>query len=80
MSTKIYNMDLHAEITLNGGTNVLRVPGGWVYLTYNARHLSSVFVPFNNEFQPTTGKPVFIPFNEESQPRVTGRIGDKDEA
>ena len=34
-------------------TTAIRVPGGWVYRSYDKSHgiLSSAFVPFNKEFQ-----------------------------
>jgi hypothetical protein len=52
----IYEMDLHDEIEVDD-TRVTRVPGGWIYTftSYDDRNdtwrISSVFVPYNNEFQ-----------------------------
>lgn len=46
----IYNMDLHETIILNDDEMfVTRVAGGWIY--ERQKHLSNVFVPYNNEFQ-----------------------------
>lgn len=58
-----YEMTLGQTVTMaDGFTAVTRVPGGWVYRFYNpydnngneAYRESSVFVPFNNEFQRRT--------------------------
>lgn len=46
----IYDLELNESIDVNGHT-VHRVPGGWIYMTYNYGKVSSVFVPFDNEFQ-----------------------------
>jgi hypothetical protein len=66
MSKSVYEMRLHETIfaeDANLASTVLRVPGGWVYRSYDKSHniLGSVFVPFNNEFQSTpvgSGAPV----------------------
>lgn len=52
----LYAMQLHEIITVDGHTEVLRVPGGWIYEIYDGGSNISqmVFVPFNNEFM---GKP-----------------------
>jgi hypothetical protein len=56
MSVNVYNMKLHEKV-FEGGTEITRVPGGWIYTTesYGVEEahwsVSSVFVPFNNEFQ-----------------------------
>jgi hypothetical protein len=54
----IYKMELHEreEIKHREGLYmiIIRVPGGWIYEEYhcfNQKMLTSVFVPFNNEFQ-----------------------------
>ena len=48
---KIYNLKLHESVTDNG-TNVMRVPGGWMYRRNGSlgNDTTSVFVPFNDEF------------------------------
>lgn len=52
----IYGLELHQE-TEESGIRVTRVPGGWIYTfsTYEERadawRISSVFVPYDNEFQ-----------------------------
>lgn len=71
---EIYEMKLHDILTpKDSDTQIQRVPGGWIYTTYQTEQytqvdgtwsenyrLSSVFVPFDNEFQeslkPITGK------------------------
>lgn len=55
-SEAIYNLSLHEKCYLDEETMVRRVPGGWIYTyMYIAPQLissvTSVFVPFNNEFQ-----------------------------
>jgi hypothetical protein len=46
----LYNMELHAhEYINNGNIKIVRVPGGWIYISY-FDGVTSVFVPFNNEF------------------------------
>lgn len=52
----IYNMELFESFWVNDGcyiTDCLRVPGGWIFtnFTNNYHLLSSVFVPYHNEFQ-----------------------------
>lgn len=45
---ELYELKLHQSMRIGWeGVLVLRVPGGWVYF----RKDSSVFVPFDNEFQ-----------------------------
>lgn len=57
----LYHMELHEQRTLDeqlATTVITRVPGGWIYTFYNQvdepsqERTSSVFVPFDNEFQP----------------------------
>jgi len=45
----IYNLKLHEQYKLNDNINILRVPGGWIYMPYNM-YENNVFVPFHNEF------------------------------
>ena len=54
--TDIYQLKLHESVLDDNGT-VTRVPGGWIYHTVGNKQLTSVFVPFNNEFQPQTREP-----------------------
>ena len=51
MNNNIYNMSLH-EIIKIGNISITRVAGGWIYEIPrgNAKRVTSVFVPFNNEF------------------------------
>lgn len=54
MDKEIYEMKLHDVIYLNSGdAKVTRVAGGWIYVFMRLDHktMTSVFVPFNNEFQ-----------------------------
>jgi len=53
---EIYYMGLHEILNIDGNslsTTIIRVPGGWVYHSYDKskNFLGMVFVPFNNEFQ-----------------------------
>lgn len=55
MNRSLHSMKLHERMQFDDGglfTCVLRVPGGWIYRSYDKSHgiLSSTFVPFNNEF------------------------------
>jgi len=50
---KIYKMNLHEIIDGIGETGflrILRVAGGWVYISNSGGHLASSFVPFSDEF------------------------------
>ena len=49
----IYSLGLHERINIYAGFDVVRVPGGWVYNTYDIdiKTGSSVFVPYENEFR-----------------------------
>lgn len=46
MNKTIYDLELHEHIYV-GDNTVIRVAGGWIYIFKS----SSVFVPFDNEFQ-----------------------------
>ena len=54
----IYEMELHDKFMLDDKTQIIRVPGGWIYKSFQADEsflyinysINSVFVPFNNEF------------------------------
>jgi hypothetical protein len=58
LEKRFYMMKLHEKISLDNKYTVLRVPGGWIYYKHietpgeNIQRLAStsVFVPFNNEF------------------------------
>jgi hypothetical protein len=51
---ELYEMELHDIIKFTKHLIVIRVPGGWIYnrIADNAENISisSVFVPFNDEF------------------------------
>jgi len=44
----IYNLKLHEIIDI-GHFSIFRVTGGWIYVDKSCH--TTVFVPFNNEFQ-----------------------------
>jgi hypothetical protein len=49
----IYKLELNQRYELSDEITIRRVPGGWIYyISYNENYVSSVFVPFNNEFMP----------------------------
>lgn len=52
----IYKMKLHQITPLSSQVQVIRVPGGWIYIiqTIMTGEFSTCFVPFNNEFQDET--------------------------
>ena len=65
MDNELYEMKLHEEISIYSGLNVMRVPGGWIYKSFNeqvggAWSESSVFVPFDNEFCEGKRMPEFV--------------------
>ena len=51
----IYDMNLHERKNIDSHTTVLRVPGGWLYLTeFNALgdyQCVTTFVPYSDEFK-----------------------------
>ena len=49
----IYELELHEETGISKYCYVTRVPGGWIYSSYNGSSdmQVQVFVPFSNEFQ-----------------------------
>lgn len=55
MWEKMYQMKLGEKIENDPNTNsaekLIRVPGGWVYIFGDMQGTSSVFIPFDNEFQ-----------------------------
>lgn len=53
MTVNIYKLELHEKVRFDYGFEVMRVPGGWVYIftgNFDGATRDSVFVPFNNEF------------------------------
>ena len=51
-NTDIYKMELHDRLAINGGNfEVIRVPGGWIYATWN--HVTN-----------QTGEGVFVPWHK----------------
>ncbi|WP_167597676.1 hypothetical protein [Leeuwenhoekiella sp. ZYFB001] len=61
MAKNLYDLELHEQTNIfsdkQRAVDCLRVPGGWVYITYtydpeiNEQPVSSVFVPYNGEFK-----------------------------
>ena len=51
MDKDIYSLKLHEELFANDSTQVLRVPGGWIYkfTNYNSKSITTSFVPYINE-------------------------------
>lgn len=48
----IYKLKMHEKIGItNDKVEILRVPGGWIYTIWDRDMWTSIFVPFNNEFQ-----------------------------
>ena len=49
----IYDLELHERLKLGTGNDVIiRVPGGWLYISHWGPNTVSNFVPFSNEFTP----------------------------
>ncbi len=51
----LYNMDLHESIMIAVGTEVMRVPGGWIYTNYYNGTPVAVMVQLNGEFGDYSG-------------------------
>ena len=52
---KMYNLELNETMVLPDGTNITRVPSGWIYSTWDEEkqeHKDRCFVPFDNNYQP----------------------------
>lgn len=51
----IYEMKLHDVLhpTISANVEIIRVSGGWIYLTYSdgGSATTSVFVPYSNELE-----------------------------
>lgn len=54
MSKKtIYNLKLHESLKIvRDLLEVIRVPGGWIYVGHARGNKFAIFVPFSNEFNP----------------------------
>ena len=52
---QLYDLKLHHSCTLDCGTKIKRVVGGWIYTDVDERGNteSTTFVPFNDEVKPT---------------------------
>ena len=56
--SKLYELNLHEILVTEDAhlfTTTMRVPGGWIYRSYDKSNniMSAVFVRFDNEFQTT---------------------------
>lgn len=49
---QLYEVEYVETITSDLATSVMRVPGGWIFRSYDKSRnmMSSVFVPYSNEF------------------------------
>ena len=50
----VYELKLHESLSVNETTEVMRVPGGWIYTriaTSTGLRISSVYVPWTPEFE-----------------------------
>jgi hypothetical protein len=56
LDAELYELPLHATLTVTETTKALRVAGGWVYRFSGGDSPAAVFVPFDNEFQPPPPK------------------------
>jgi hypothetical protein len=51
---ELYALKLHETKAVRPGYVVMRVPGGWIYESWEHNEPSAVvFIPWNNEFQPS---------------------------
>jgi hypothetical protein len=55
MNKELYSMALHDELSINNVTDVIRVPGGWIYRVITGNDnlgypVSICFVPYDNGF------------------------------
>lgn len=54
MNKTIYDLELHEAATIKDATvHIMRVAGGWIYTFMTHNPISSIFVPFSNEFDIT---------------------------
>jgi hypothetical protein len=56
MEKTIYDLGLHEDTTTNFGICIMRVPGGWIYDSWDKdrdrfNSGKGIFIPFDNEFQ-----------------------------
>lgn len=78
--SEIYAMELHDEIEITPMLDVIRVPGGWIYVFYTAEDdLSHIFVPFNNEFMEAHNR-CLMNKNSFSKPPLTPEEKNKEKA
>ena len=47
----IYDLELHEGMAINQTISVFRVPGGWIYKYTYGSLITTIFIPYNNEFQ-----------------------------
>ena len=57
----IYEL-VFGEAQLRGDWEVMRVPGGWIFLHYGGSGKTSTFVPYNSEFDDRPIEPTPKPF------------------
>lgn len=50
LADKLYNMELGDIVNINK-QKYIRVIGGWVLIFSDCGNFSTVFIPYNNEFQ-----------------------------
>lgn len=56
MENEIYNLKLHEETSIND-TNIIRVPGGWIYrYDLGSGYIQNTFVPYSDEFKSKDNK------------------------
>ena len=49
MDKDIYDLELHETTNIGMFTEVLRVPGGWIYTISSGITTSSVFIPYSQK-------------------------------
>lgn len=47
---KLYRLQNGEVLSLAINENFKRVPGGWIYIISNGNNISSIFIPYNEEF------------------------------
>lgn len=50
LAKKFYTLPIGGSTHLDTDSDIMRVPGGWVFSSSTAGSMSSTFVPFSNEF------------------------------
>ena len=60
MEKSIYELKLHEDTTTDFGICIMRVPGGWIYDSWDKEKdcfKKGLFIPYSDEFNPNKENP-----------------------